>query len=88
MTDYIYIKLCLYLNSMSVVPGFLVPCSVPRSVPRFPVPCFTDSHRILCLVCNYDPIYIKLYLYLNSMSIDFKSHLHLAENVRNIATLL
>ena len=25
------------------VPDFLVPCSVPRSVPRFPVPCFTDS---------------------------------------------
>ena len=25
------------------VPGFLVPCSFPRSVPRFPVPCFTDS---------------------------------------------
>ena len=26
------------------VPGFLVPCSVPLSVPRYPVPCFTDSH--------------------------------------------
>ena len=25
------------------VPGFLVPCSVPLSVARFPVPCFTDS---------------------------------------------
>ena len=25
------------------VPVFLVPRSVPRSVPRFPVPCFTDS---------------------------------------------
>ena len=25
------------------VPGFLVPRSVPCSVPRFPVPCFTDS---------------------------------------------
>ena len=25
------------------VPGFLVPRSVPRSVPRFSVPCFTDS---------------------------------------------
>ena len=28
------------------VPCFLVPCSVPRSVPRFPVPCFTDSRMI------------------------------------------
>ena len=28
------------------VPGFLVPRSVPCSVPRFPVPCFTDS-RVL-----------------------------------------
>ena len=27
------------------VPGFLVPRSVPRSVPRFPVPCFTDSQK-------------------------------------------
>ena len=25
------------------VPVFLVPRSLPRSVPRFPVPCFTDS---------------------------------------------
>ena len=25
------------------VPGFFAPRSVPRSVPRFPVPCFTDS---------------------------------------------
>ena len=28
------------------VPCFLVPCSVPRSVPRLPVPCFTDSRMI------------------------------------------
>ena len=27
------------------VPVFLVPHSVPRSVPRFPVPCFTDSSK-------------------------------------------
>ena len=31
------------------VPGFLVPRSVPRSVPRFPVPCFTDSYMFLTL---------------------------------------
>ena len=29
------------------VPGFLVPCSVPRSVPRFPVPCFTHSLKLI-----------------------------------------
>ena len=28
------------------VPYFFVPCSVPRSFPRFPVPCFTDSRML------------------------------------------
>ena len=31
------------------VPGFLV----PRSVPRFPVPCFTDSHRLRAFLTRF-----------------------------------
>ena len=26
------------------IPGFLVPHFIPHSIPRFPIPCFTDSH--------------------------------------------
>ena len=31
------------------IPGFLVPRSFPHSFPRFPVPCFTDSHNYIYL---------------------------------------
>ena len=59
------------------VPGFLVPRSVPCSVPRFPVPCFTDSHCfVVCLAqllpaCN--TYAIKIFHTLISM---ISRHLH------------
>ena len=42
------------------VPVFLVPRSISRSVPRFPVPCFTDSHMSGVLIKTISLIFSSM----------------------------